>query len=307
MVRIKIYGARGSGAIYDPNCVEFGINTTCYGIWTKNELIALDAGSGWIIAQDDISKRKPKAITVAISHTHHDHIEGLLIAGSMHLEGIPKATLVGSPYLLLGLNNRFGPGNSPIPFKALRNIQGIAELLERESTKTSHGTKIQPFTAGYHPVVLDPKQTKSHYRTFHENYGVYGYIILVEGKKIAYATDMEFDFKRPGNATPSGDREKRFESYIENISSADVLIADAQYTSQEYAGGTSGYGHSYHEQILWLAQRAGVKRLVITHHEPRKSDTKLAEVEKELQEKAKGLEVILAREGQEIELRGCKK
>lgn len=61
---------------------------------------------------------------------------------------------------------------------------------------------------------------------------------------------------------------------------ADVLIYDAQYTPDEYYGRSGpakiGWGHSTYEEGAKLARAAGVGRLVLFHHDPRRADAEVA-------------------------------
>jgi ribonuclease BN (tRNA processing enzyme) len=55
---------------------------------------------------------------------------------------------------------------------------------------------------------------------------------------------------------------------------ADLLICDAQYTEQEYLRYT-GWGHSTNLDAAALALASGAKRLLLTHHDPRRSDDEI--------------------------------
>jgi ribonuclease BN (tRNA processing enzyme) len=55
------------------------------------------------------------------------------------------------------------------------------------------------------------------------------------------------------------------------IDGADLLIADGQYTEEEYPGKV-GWGHSSIPVLIDVALRAGVKQLAIFHHDPQHSD-----------------------------------
>jgi ribonuclease BN (tRNA processing enzyme) len=87
---------------------------------------------------------------------------------------------------------------------------------------------------------------------------------------------------------------------------ADILIYDSQYTPEEYAGtaGTggpkTGWGHSTFEEAAKLARAAGVKRLVLFHHDPMQSDAAVRE--KERRARALFAETVAAYEGLSIEL-----
>jgi ribonuclease BN (tRNA processing enzyme) len=80
---------------------------------------------------------------------------------------------------------------------------------------------------------------------------------------------------------------------------ADLLIHEGQYTPEELPR-FKGWGHSSWEQAVEVAQRADVKRLVITHHDPDHDDDFLSEVEKKCQ--ARFPSTLLAREKMEIKL-----
>jgi ribonuclease BN (tRNA processing enzyme) len=52
---------------------------------------------------------------------------------------------------------------------------------------------------------------------------------------------------------------------------ADLLVHDGQYTPQEYAERV-GWGHSTVGHAAALADQAGVRRLLLFHHEPDHDD-----------------------------------
>jgi ribonuclease BN (tRNA processing enzyme) len=53
---------------------------------------------------------------------------------------------------------------------------------------------------------------------------------------------------------------------------ADLLVHDAQYSTEEYKT-HSGFGHSTYEEALSLAEQAGVNGLAFFHHDPVHSDS----------------------------------
>ena len=91
------------------------------------------------------------------------------------------------------------------------------------------------------------------------------------------------------------------------FSGADAIIFDSQYTFSESAA-KAGWGHSTSLIGVDLAVRAGVKKLLLFHHEPTYSDEKLQEIVgktvsyHELVGEGRGLEVDLAVEGSELEI-----
>src|SRR5262249_8435974 len=60
---------------------------------------------------------------------------------------------------------------------------------------------------------------------------------------------------------------------------ADLLIADSQYTDQEYET-KRGWGHSSISHVLNLSKDSGVKKLVLFHHEPTHDDKQLEGIER---------------------------
>ncbi|MDX5584299.1 MAG: MBL fold metallo-hydrolase, partial [Aureibaculum sp.] len=84
---------------------------------------------------------------------------------------------------------------------------------------------------------------------------------------------------------------------VEFCKDADLLVHEAQYTSEELES-HRGWGHSSYEQAIEVAEQAGVKRLAITHHDPEHDDLFLAKIEKKCQKRFPNC--VLARENMEI-------
>ena len=84
---------------------------------------------------------------------------------------------------------------------------------------------------------------------------------------------------------------------------ADLLICDAQYTDAEYSSRIN-WGHTTMEYAIGAANRAGVKKLAMFHHDPDRSDATLDEFAEIYCEPGKfgDTEVFFAREGMEIDL-----
>ena len=76
------------------------------------------------------------------------------------------------------------------------------------------------------------------------------------------------------------------ENVKELAKGADVLFYDAQYTNDEYYGlngqmSKKTWGHSTWEEGIKVADAAGVKELVLFHHEPMHTDAVLTHMENE--------------------------
>jgi len=110
---------------------------------------------------------------------------------------------------------------------------------------------------------------------------VYGFRLEAGGKAIVYATDTEhFSCVDP--------------TLVRLAAAADILIYDAQYTPAEYPSKV-GWGHSTWQAGVELARAAGVRQLVLFHHDPNRTDAQLAELEAEAA--AARSRTIAAREG----------
>jgi ribonuclease BN (tRNA processing enzyme) len=87
---------------------------------------------------------------------------------------------------------------------------------------------------------------------------------------------------------------------VDTVRGADLLIADAQYTDEEYRQ-KAGWGHPSAGTVVDLAVQAGVKRLAFTHHDPMHSDKDVDLIVLEGQSRARAhgakIDMFGAREG----------
>src|SRR5205085_2816837 len=96
--------------------------------------------------------------------------------------------------------------------------------------------------------------------------------------------------------------DKKWISGIDLAFRADLLLHDAQYTAGEYIN-KIGWGHSSMEDVIRFAKLAEVKNILLTHHDPYRSDSQLSEIFSTLKEEiSDSFKYELAVEGTEIEL-----
>jgi len=89
------------------------------------------------------------------------------------------------------------------------------------------------------------------------------------------------------------------------MAGADVVLHDAQYTQKEYLKGRKGWGHSSIEWAINAAARSGVKKLVLIHHDPERTDDQLDELQETYARAIRGrtpggrpvLDFVFAKEG----------
>jgi ribonuclease BN (tRNA processing enzyme) len=126
--------------------------------------------------------------------------------------------------------------------------------------------------------------------TAHPLNGVMLYRVHYQNKSFVYATDIE-------------QQDGGYPEIIEFIRGADVLIHDAQYLHDEYVSRVKprkGWGHSTIDMAANVAIKAGVKRLVLFHHEPTHDDKMMKKIER--QAKRIFRSAVVAHEGMEIDL-----
>jgi ribonuclease BN (tRNA processing enzyme) len=80
---------------------------------------------------------------------------------------------------------------------------------------------------------------------------------------------------------------------------ADLMIYDGTYVDAEFPN-YIGWGHSTWQHAVRLAEAAGVKKLVVFHHDPDRSDTALDAIAAAAQQARPG--TLVAQEGLELSI-----
>ena len=88
-----------------------------------------------------------------------------------------------------------------------------------------------------------------------------------------HVTDNELGASGPGSRA-------RREALASLCQGVDVLIHDAQFLPQELPH-HAGWGHSAYDEAIELAAEAGVKRLLLFHHDPDRTDEQVDDIEQE--------------------------
>ena len=269
---------RGSIPTPGPTTVHYGGNTSCVEVRAGGEIILLDAGSGLRALGRSLLaefKNKPLKLTMLLTHTHWDHIQGLPFYGPIY-DSRCRLRILGRKGARKGLVNALtGQMESsyfPIPFHKLPSNIKIEELKD--------------FNFNIGPV------RGRALRANHPGLCV-GYRLAWHDRAIAFFPDTE---PRHGGDDPK---------MIEFVRNADVLILDSQYDSAEYRR-HAGWGHGCVDDSVALALQAGVKQLCLFHHDPDHDDKRidgLVRHARRLVAKQKGkLKVDAAREGMTINL-----
>lgn len=276
-LQVQVWGCRGPSK--EPIAKSsWGRLTSCVSIRSRSgEFWILDAGSGLAPCAESLLKSgAPKELTILLTHYHADHVQGLAglsLAGQEGLTlkiGGPRDPEVQLPDLLYRHLGR------PDLLKAKVGSFFLAE----EGYQLSPATQLEVLHA-HHPTTT------------------LAFALRLEGRRVVYCPDSEV----PDRAGPV------FSDYEERVRrfslGADLLIHNAQYSPEDYAG-KRDQGASSWEGALRVAAEAGVRRLILFHLEASYTDERLGAEEAraavKAREEAGSFDCRMARDGMTLEL-----
>ncbi len=231
----------------------YGGNTSCVEIVTgSDEYVLCDMGTGAReFANSILAKYGParkNRFNLFMSHLHWDH-------------------MMGFPF--------FTPAY--IPGNVIR-IHGchkdMREAFQRQQSNPSFPVDFRTLGATIEFVELEPGRTYEidglSVLAIAQRHGgdSYGYRFSREGRTLVYSTDSEHKYEALDQNYP----------FIEFFRNADLLIFDAQYSLADQISVKEDWGHSSNMIGVELAQLAGVKHLVMYHHEPVNDDRMLEQI-----------------------------
>jgi phosphoribosyl 1,2-cyclic phosphodiesterase len=290
-VRIRIWGTRAS--IPTPGTTDFcttryGGNTTCLTVSIPGTLVIVDAGSGVRHLGLALDAMRPTRASFFFSHLHWDHIQGFPFFAPLYREGN-----VFSLY-----------GSHPGATNALQRALSI----QQDAIYFPVGLEQMPARLTFHD--LNASQTvELAGRT--ARLRITPFVLNHPGSCFGFRIEEHVDGKRTAVAVFASDTEPLANGKLqltEAAREADMLIHDAQYAPEEYSGengvNRKGWGHSTWKEALREAEEAGVKRLLLSHHDPQHDDWEIARLAAEARAEGgpKGIDVEAAREGMEIDL-----
>ncbi|MBW6520028.1 MAG: MBL fold metallo-hydrolase [Desulfoarculaceae bacterium] len=305
-MNVRFWGVRGSIPCPGPLTQKYGGNGACMElrIGAENRLIIIDAGTGIRplgnhLMQHELPKGPIRA-EIFLSHTHWDHIMGfpyfvpiyvpgsqLKVYGPVSFEDETLEDVVGGQ-----MKYRY----FPVTMGELRSEIEYVRLKEESAKDYGNGlvltTKIlnHPITAlGYR---FD-YQGKSFCTCY--DFELFRNLFITDPDHPDYDESMALEGEEVAR-----EQNLAVETFF---AGADLLVHDSQNTAAEFKSRV-GWGHSTVEYAIATANRAGVKRLALFHHDPDRTDQQIDEMAATYCQPGRygDTEVFFAREGQLVEL-----
>jgi phosphoribosyl 1,2-cyclic phosphodiesterase len=246
LIQARVWGARGSIPTPQAEAQRYGGNTPCVEVnFSSGQRIILDAGTGIRKLGLDLLKSGHGDLDyhIFLSHFHWDHVQGL-------------------PFFL----PLYNPAVT-VTFYSSRPPEELREILHRQMVTPYFPVLFDDLSASMRFVQLGEAPLKLgavevHAFALKHPQGANGFRLVHRGKKVVYATDHEH-----GDVEADG-------RLLHAALGADVLFYDAQFTPEEYPS-HRGWGHGTWAEGVEVAAFAGVKHLVLFHHDPGHDDEQI--------------------------------
>jgi len=265
-----------------------GGNTTCITIELNDKLFIFDAGSGirelgnyLMSASDEKTKRwgfhKGRGHAyIFFTHTHWDHIQGLPFFNPIHVSGNSFDIYHIHEHVPHSLARQMEAVFFPLQFDRIGATLNFHQLQVDERIKVDD-------------AIITNTELKHPGQAF-------AYRIEADNAVAIIATDAEYQ------SLDNTDTLK----YRNFYANADALVFDAMFSVRE-SFVKEDWGHSSALIGADMASEANVKRLLLFHHDPASTDAEIEQIlyqtEEYLEQQGKFLEVLIASEGLELELR----
>jgi phosphoribosyl 1,2-cyclic phosphodiesterase len=225
----------------------YGGHSACVQIDAgSDDFFVCDMGSGlrpfgqWALKQ----RKAPLTFHVFMSHLHWDHIMGAPFFVPAFIPGNRVVVYGSHPGIEAALRRQNEPPSFPVGFDVV-----FGARIEFVHLQPGVPHRVGPLQA---TTMLQRHAGDS-----------YGWRFEAGGKTLVYSTDSEHPLEDPAHT----------ERFVQFFSGADLVIFDAMYSLADTQSVKADWGHSSNIVGVELCQRAGVRHLCMTHHEPVFDDT----------------------------------
>jgi len=251
-MEIRFWGTRGSIPSPGVHTLQFGGNTSCVElVLASGRRVVIDGGTGLrLLGKHLVETASPVKLHLLLSHGHWDHLLGLPFFKPIYLSDT-EILVDGWPPAFQAMTRVFdshmGDGFFPVAFD---HLKARIDFLNR----LAHG-----------PLDLDG----THIDVIPLNHpqGGFGFRFREGGSTIVFITDNEL-------GAEDGRRRSDFAEFARDC---DLLIHDAQYLPGDFPE-KEGWGHSTYEEVVALAREARARQLILTHHDPGRTDVEVERI-----------------------------
>lgn len=250
-VTLSYWGVRGTLAVPGKKTLKYGGNTPCVTLsLPKGRLFIFDAGTGIKELSNDLMSKGNGLLSAKLflSHPHWDHIQGLPFFSPLYIPG-NEFEICGASHSGLSVRELVSGQMEGVYFPITIRKFGASVLFRDlcEGSFEFDNIHVQTMLLSHPGNCL-------------------GYRVQYQDKSLCYVTDNELfppDLPQYNSAYRS--------RLTEFVRKADILIADAAYTDEEYPAKVE-YGHSCISEVVKLAHSAEVRALHLFHHDPDQTD-----------------------------------
>jgi phosphoribosyl 1,2-cyclic phosphodiesterase len=251
-VRLGLLGVRGSTPAPGPEFVRYGGHTSCVAVAATGQppTLILDAGTGLRSLAGLLGDRAFVG-AIVLGHLHWDHTMGLPFSRAVdHPDAKVELWVPAQGDTEAILERWMAPPHFPITPSQLRGSWSFGGLEE--------GTHE---IAGFEVLAREIP---------HKGGRAFGYRVSDGASAFAYLSDHCPTVLGPG---PDG-LGARHEAAMALAQGCDLLIHDAQYLDEELAA-RANFGHAAAGYAVGLAEAASVKRVLLFHHDPPRTDDQI--------------------------------
>ncbi len=254
--------------------MRYGGNTSCVALESPGHApIVLDLGTGLRFWGQTLDEATPFVGSALVTHIHWDHVQGLPFFTPVLRSG-SQLDVYGPPQAEHGsLDAAFHDFIRP-PFFPVSMTELLGDIRFHETWEED--------------LELDGAKVKT--RSVPHVGLTNGYRIEMGGATLAYISDHQM---------PEDGSHAVTDGVLELCDGVDLLIHDAQYTEAEFPA-KSTWGHCTPDYAVHVAKEAGVRTLVLFHHDPAHTDADVDDILRYARGLAEGSgihEVVAAHEG----------